>query len=385
MNMADPNAWSTSFDTFFAHFASFFQRSETRDSAHLYVRGLLADVQRKNSWQLAEVTGLPDPHPLQRVLNEALWDADEVCLQLRQLTAARLGYEPGIGVIDESGFEKWGDKSAGVARQYCGRLGKVENCQVGVFLGYVAPTGAAFLDGRLYLPQAWSEDRTRRQEAKIPEEVVFQTKPQIAQMMLERSWNEGIPLQWVVADTLYGNSPGLRNAIHHHNRYYVMAMGRHHQVIQADNEQRIALNTIAQTLPEHVWERLCFRIGEKGPIWYEWATVRVTVPNDAIGEQWLLIQRTLSDEPTHTFWLSNAPRKTTLVDMATVAVSRHPIEDLFEEAKGEVGMADYEVRHWHGWHRHMILVMMAHTWLKLLQHDEREKKPAAHLVELQST
>lgn len=383
MDLENPDAWSTSLETFFGYFAQFFQRSETRENAQRYMRGLLADVKRKNSWQLAEAMGLDDPHPLQRVLNEALWSTDDVLHQLRQITIQQLGYEPGIGVIDESGFVKWGDQSAGVARQYCGRLGKVENCQVGVFLGYVAPTGAAFLDGQLYLPQGWCDDRERCRQAKIPDTVAFQTKPQIAQAMMERAWDEAIPMQWVTADTLYGNSPGLREAIHRANRRYVMAIGSHHRVIQGDGEPPIALHRLVDSLADPVWERLYFRLGEQGVIGYDWTRMRISMLNDEIGEQWLLIQRTLDEEPTHTFWISNAPLDIPLVDMVAVALSRHPIEELLEEAKGDVGMADYEVRHWHGWHRHMTLVMMAHTWLKLLQHDQREKKSPTHLVELQ--
>jgi SRSO17 transposase len=383
MDFENPDAWATSFEAFFDQFASSFQRSETRQGARQYVRGLLADVKRKNMWQISAKLGLDTPHGLQRVLNEALWESGEALCQLRQVTIGRLGYDPGIGVIDESGFVKWGDKSAGVSRQYCGRLGKVENCQVGVFLGYVAPTGAAFLDCQLYLPQAWCDDRERCRAAKIPDKVSFQTKPQIAQTMLERAWSEGIAMQWVVGDTLYGNSPGLRDAIHQRERFYVMAIGAHHQVIPTATGQKTALNTVRASLPERSWERLCFRIGEKGLIWYEWTALRVRMSNDAVGEQWLLIQRTLDDDPDYTFWLSNAPAQTPMVELITVALSRHPIEGLLQEAKGEVGMADYEVRHWHGWHRHMTLVMMAHTWIKLLQHDQREKKPAADLAELQ--
>ena len=211
MNLEKGSHWSKLSAAFFAPLGSYFPRSESRESAQRYLRGLLAEVKRKNSWQLAEAVGLSDPHSLQRLLYEVPWDADAVCEQL--------GYEPGIGVIDESGFIKKGDKSVGVGRQYCGRVGKVENCQVGVFLSYATPLGAAFLDRALYVPQQWFEDRERCRAAKIPDEVVFQTKPQIAQVMLERAWREGIPMQWVVADTLYGNSPQLRNTIHQAGRY----------------------------------------------------------------------------------------------------------------------------------------------------------------------
>ena len=383
MDYESPRAWTQSFEDYFEQFSPLFQRSETRQSVQHYLRGLLAEVKRKNTWQMAEVLGLHDPHPLQRVLNEALWDAAAVRRQLRQVVIQQMGYEPGIGVIDESGFVKWGDKSAGVGHQYCGRMGKVENCQVGVYLGYVAPTGAAFLDGRLYLPRAWCEDRARCRGARIPDTVTFQTKPQIAQAMLEQAWAEDVPLQWVVGDSLYGNSPGLRQAIHHHGRSYVLALGAQHHVRPIEHRQALPLNTLVIGLPEANWERLCFRVGEKGLIWYEWQALRVTLANDTLGEQWLLIQRSLGEAASYTFWLSNAPGDTPIATLATVALSRHPIEHLLEEAKGQVGMADYEVRHWHGWHRHMALVMMAHTWLKLLQHNQREKKCAAHLVELQ--
>ena len=231
--------------------------------------------------------------------------------------------------------------------------------------------------------EAGSEDRARCQGAQIPDTVTFQTKPQIAQAMLEQAWAEDIPMQWVVGDSLYGNSPSLRQAMHHHGRAYVLAIGAQHQVTPVDHRQAMPLNTLITGLPEADWERLCFRIGEKGLIWYAWQAVRVTLANDTIGEQWLLIQRTLDVEPSYTFWLSNAPVDTPIATLAAVALARHPLEHLLEEAKGQIGMADYEVRHWHGWHRHMTLVMMAHTWLKLLQHDQREKKHAAHLVELQ--
>jgi SRSO17 transposase len=297
---------------------------------------------------------------------------------MRQVTIAQIGYDPGVGVLDESGFVKWGQKSAGVARQYCGRLGKVDTCQVGVYLAYVAPTGAAFLDAQLYLPEAWTDDRERCRAAKIPDEVAFQTKPEIAQAMLENAWTEGIPMQWVTGDTLYGNSPGLRHSIHAHHRHYVMEIGRHHRVTLASGQQ-IKLSDLPDGLAGADWERLCYRLGEKGILTDDWQRQRVLLAADAevVGEQWLLIRRSGKQQTNYRFYLSNAPLDTSLNDMIAVIHARHRIEDLFGEAKSEVGMADYEVRHWHGWHRHMTLVMLAHTWLKLVQHREREKKPAA--------
>lgn len=383
MNVENASDWMQSLQEFFKPFEPYFLRSETRENVQGYMRALLSDVKRKNSWQLAEVLGLSDPHPLQRVLREAKWEDKEVRHQLRQGVIQAIGSEQGIAVIDESGFVKWGDKSAGVGRQYCGRIGKIENCQVAVYLGYVTAHRAAFLDCQLYLPQSWCDDRHRCRAAHIPDDVTFQTKPQIAEAMLEQAWDAAVPMQWVVGDTLYGNSPNLRRAIHQADRYYVMAIGSHHHVQQMPSAQSIGLQILSQNLPIQAWERLCFRVGEKGPIWYDWQAVRVQMKNDSIGEQWLLVQRKLTDKPQYSFYRSKAPSDTDLVDLVAVALSRHPIEDLFEEAKSEVGMADYEVRHWHSWHRHMTLVMLAHTWLKLIQQQQREKKSIAPLVEFE--
>ena len=239
MDYENPISWATELAEFLESFDAHFQRSETRTSIQNYMRGLLSDIPRKNGWQLAEEVGLSDAHPLQRLLNEAKWDDGAVRRQLREKVIEQIGYDPGIGMLDESSFVKWGKKSAGVARQYCGRLGKVENCQVGVYLGYVTPTGAALLDCQLYLPQAWCDDRDRCQAAQVPSEVCFQTKPQIAQAMLEQAWDEGVPMQWVVGDTLYGNSPGLREAIDDRDRYYVLSVGSHHRVQMTASRQLV--------------------------------------------------------------------------------------------------------------------------------------------------
>jgi len=377
MELQDSDTWQTALSHFLAQFSWHFQRSETRTSLHHYVRGLLADVQRKNGWQLAEEMGLSDPHPLQRLLNEAQWDDRAVRDHLREIIIEQIGYHPGVGVLDESGFVKWGQCSAGVARQYCGRIGKVENCQVGVYLGYVTPTGAAFLDCHLYLPQVWCEDKPRCEAAKIPEEVSFQTKPQIAQALLAQAWANEVPLQWVTGDALYGNSPGLREMIHQHERSYVLEIGNHHSVSLSASGQTVKLRDLTHQVDATAWECLCFQVGEKGLLADEWQALRVEMPGDSIGEQWLLIRRTEGN--THHFYLSNAPHDTPLTHLVGVALARHSIEDLFGEAKGEVGMADYEVRHWHGWHRHMTLVLLAHTWLKLIQHQQREKKVPCHI------
>lgn len=382
MDFQNTDNWNNSFDNFFSHFERFFPRSESRSCAHDYIRGLLADVKRKNSWQLAQIMGHDDPQAMQRLLYEAKWDDREVRQQLRKVTIAKLGYEPGVGVIDESGFVKKGDNSAGVQRQWCGRLGKVDNCQVAVFLGYVTPMGSAFLDCELYLPQSWCEDVERRKMAQIPPDVTFRTKPQIALAMLEQVWSEDISMQWVLGDTTYGNSPQLRNAINSNNRYYVMDIPCTNTVFLVGDNEAMAVQAIARQLPDETWEQMAFELGETGLRFYDWATIRVIAPTDEIGEQWLLIRRSVGDKVEHSYSLSNAPADTPLSELAVVKLARHPIEQLLEEAKSEAGLADYEVRHWHSWYRHITLSLMAHTWLSLIRHEQRKKKSVAALDEL---
>ncbi len=243
---------------------------------------------------------------------------------------------------------------------------------MGVFLGYVAPLGYAFVDRELYLPKDWCEDAARRAEAHIPEAVSFQTKPQLAQQMLARAWGEGIPMQWVVADSTYGNSPGLRNFIHEQQRYYVMEIPQTMHVRLTDEAAPQAVSELVSTIDVRQWQRLAFGFGEKGLNFYDWAAIRVTPTTDDVGEQWLLLRRNLETGEI-TYYLSNAPVSTPLETLAEVASARWCIERLLEEAKGEGGLADYEVRHWQAWYRHITLSMVAHTWLTLVRHEERKK------------
>ena len=208
-----------------------------------------------------------------------------MCQQLRTIVNETMGYVSGIGVIDESGVVKKGDKSAGVRRQYCGRVGKVENCQVGVYLGYVTPHGAAFLDRRLYVPEKWFEDRERCRAASIPDTVGFHTKPMLAQTMLAQAWAEDLPLQWVTGDTLYGNSPTLRDFIDQADQYYVLTLGAQHHVIRPGDVQRCTLSRLRQTLDESQWQCFVARLSDHGPVAYEWTAQRVRMPNDQVGEQ----------------------------------------------------------------------------------------------------
>ena len=373
--------WESSFETFMSDYDDCFLRSETREKASLYVRGVLADVKRKNGWQLSESLGLADPHPLQRLLNEAKWDADKVQKRQREQVMSTLNAKSGALVIDESGFAKKGKSSAGVSPQYCGRSGKVDNCQVGVYLTLATRTGTGILDRRLYLPKRWCEDDERRKKAHIPDEVMFQTKPQLAQAMLAQAWAEGIESRYVTGDALYGNSPTLRQFIADADRLYVLGIGSHHHVEVCGKRQ--SLSDVFASVEDNQWETIATTVSDTGVIWYNWYALRVFLGADATHEQWVLIRCTTSneleaDEPDYDFFISNAPIETSLTDLVAVASIRHEIEQVFEEAKGQMGLADYEVRTWHGWHRHMTLCFLAHTWLMTISHTERQKKHHSH-------
>jgi SRSO17 transposase len=219
--------WMTEFEDFHARFAHLFARSEPREEARQYLRGLLAPVARKNCWQMAEVVGERDPQAMQRLLYSACWDTDGARDELRHFVIDRFGDEDGIGVVDETGFLKKGTKSVGVKRQYSGTAGKVENCQMGVFLTYFNRRGYTFLDRRLYMPKEWCTDWERRREAKVPDEVRFKTKPELVLEMLEHAWAQGVPMAWVTGDEVYGDAPYLRDAIASAGKKYVLAVSSH--------------------------------------------------------------------------------------------------------------------------------------------------------------
>lgn len=376
-----PDNWQKSFESYMSQYDDCFLRSETREKATLYVRGILADVERKNGWQLSEILGLADPHPLQRLLNEAKWDADVVQKRQRTQVVSVLDDKSGVLVIDESGFPKKGKYSAGVSSQYCGRSGKVDNCQVGVYLTLATRTGAGILDRRLYLPKRWCEDEERRGKAHVPDDVVFQTKPQLAQRMLAQVWSEGVESRYVTGDTLYGNSPDLRQFIANADRLYVLAIGKHHHV--EINGKRQSLTDVVASIERRQWDAIATTLAETGVVWYDWCRLRVFLGADETQEHWLLIRCPSTDDiednpPDYDFFVSNAPIETPLAELVAVASLRHEIEQVFEEAKGQLGLADYEVRTWHGWHRHMTLCFLAHTWLITFSHAERQKKHPSH-------
>ncbi len=284
--------WQEEFEAFHTRFADLFERSESREQAKKYLRGLLTEVQRKNSWQVAEALGERIPDRMQRLLYRVPWDADTARDRLQQFVIETFGDKEGIGVVDETSFVKKGKRSVGVARQYLGTAGKLENGQVATVLSYAAKGAHVFLDRRLYLPEIeWAWDRARRREAHVPEDVRFETKPEQAIAMLLHAWKIGVPMRWVTGDEVYGDSPRLRETIQAHGRFYVLAVSANTRVwserpeVEKPQEQtggrprraqRLAqgaptarlVSEVVASLPAQAWKRMAVVEGEKGPIEY---------------------------------------------------------------------------------------------------------------------
>ncbi len=370
--------WVNHLGELHARIARRFRRPEVGERARRYLVGLLERVDRKNGWQMAERLGETGPQGVQRLLNGARWDADAVRDDLRSYVFEHLGdEESGVLIVDETGFLKKGEKSVGVARQYTGTAGRTENSQVGVFLVYASCKGAAFVDRALYLPKGWAGDAARRAEAGVPKEVRFATKGELARRrMLERAFEAGVPARWVVADTVYGTARGLRGWLEERGRPYVMAVTGTHGV-HREGRQRQA-RAVARGLPEGAWIRASAGAGSKGERLYDWACLALS---DAGAEdeagRWLLVRRN-TDEPSKlAYYLAYGPRATNVGELVRVAGSRWVIEGCFEQAKGEVGLDEYEVRKWDGWHRHVTLSLLAHAYLAALRSAaEREEDDA---------
>ena len=345
--------------------ASYFERTEPRQRAMAYLRGLLSPAERKNSWQLAEVSGDTTPYAFQHLLRRALWDPEAVRDELRCYLIQHLGDPEAVLVIDETGFLKKGRHSAGVARQYSGTAGRIENCQIGVFLGYASRLGQALLDRELYLPKEWTDDPARCQQAGIPEDRQFATKPQLARQMLQRARAAGVPARWVTGDSVYGNDRRLRLWLEAQPWAYVLAVSGQAYVWLGWQQRQV--KTLLAALPEDGWTRLSAGDGAKGPRWYDWQWLPLADPVDPQWRRWLLVRRSMSAPQEMTAYMVFAPPVTALEEVVRVAGSRWTIESGFEAAKGEVGLDHYEVRSWTGWYRHITLVMWAYALLTVLR------------------
>jgi SRSO17 transposase len=296
-------------------------------------------------------------------------------------------------VVDESGFLKKGTKSVGVKRQYTGTAGKRENCQVGVFLCYASRKGAAFIDRELYLPEEWAEDEERREQAGVPEEISFATKPQLARRMLERAFEAGVYVSWVVADSVYGDARGLLGVwLEEKEQSYVLAVSGKAHVWAGFSQPKVSevLGVLREgRLPleesEEGWERLSAGEGSKGPRLYDWIRLPLNPPMQEGFSRWLLVRRQIDDPDELAAYVAFASEQSTLEELAKVAGSRWQIEEAFEEAKGEVGLDHYEVRSWVGWYRHITLAMFAHAFLCAIRASGHEVEPSQKGAALQES
>ena len=376
--VADVAGWAAGLDAVHERVGRHVRRPEPRRRVKAYLQGLLAPVERKNGWQVAEHAGERTPDGIQRLLATARWDANAVRDDLRAYVVEHLGDPAAVLVVDETGFLKKGTKSVGVQRQYSGTAGRIENCQIGVFLAYASRRSGgshAFLDRELYLPKEWAEDATRRREAGVPDHVAFATKPQLARRMLARVLEAGVPFGWVTGDEVYGGDRRLRLWLEEHEVPHVLAVKRT-EPLWAMTDQgpaQVAAATLAAGVPARGpagWRRLSVGDGAKGPRRYDWARVRIRHLNalwDPDKGYWLLVRRSLADPTDLAYYVCFGPARTALTTLARVAGVRWAIEEGFEATKGEVGLDHYEVRRWDGWYRHVTLALFAHAFLAVIR------------------
>jgi SRSO17 transposase len=366
-------AWSESFNELFAQVAGVFSNAAVRRHGRAYVLGLLSHTERKNSWWLAEFAGDASPDGMQRLLNFSPWDQDACRDAVCRYVMRQFGDPGGVLAVDETGFLKKGRMSAGVARQYTVTAGRVENCQVGVFLAYCSPDGArALIDRELYIPKKWAQDRERCRAAGIGDDVEFATKPQLAKAMIGRAVKAGVPFKWVTGDEAYGGNPDLRDWLETEEIPYVLAVACN-AVIQTKAGAKRA-DELAELVPAGAWERLSCADGSKGPRLYDWALVAADS-----GDHWLLVRRSLQPgekgEIELAFYRCYSPRPVTLAELAAVAGARWGVEDCFAEAKNEAGLDHYQVRRYRAWYRHITLSMLAHAFLAVTARAARPDLP----------
>ncbi len=372
---AEVGGWREGLETLHGRIAARFRRAEARERAKRYLAGLLDRVERKNGWQLAEHLGESGPQGVQRLLNAAEWDADAVRDDLRAYVTEHLGDPAGVLIVDETGFLKKGTKSVGVARQYSGTAGRVENCQVGVFLAYASPKGRAFLDRELYLPGTWASDAERRRAAGVPDEVGCATKPELAKRMLDRAAAAAVPAAWVSGDEVYGDDGEFRRWLEGADRPYVLAVSCSHPVWRAGTQERA--DRLVAALPAPAWAPLSAGAGSQGERLSDWACLRLPYESAPGTAHWLLARRSLSDPTAFAYYRAFGPAGTAVEELVRVAGMRWAIEAGFEDAKGAVGLDHYEVRKWTAWYRHVTLALLAHAYLEVTRRhatgDEGQK------------
>jgi SRSO17 transposase len=351
-----------------------FARAEPRARVRAYVSGLVAGLERKNGWTLAEQAGELSPDGMQRLLRRADWDVDGVRDDVRGYVAGQLGDPAGVLIADETGFIKKGTRPAGVQRQYSGTAGRTENCQVGVFLAYASVRGHALIDRELYLPKSWTEDRDRCREAGIPDETEFATKPQLAQAMISRAIAAGVPFAWFTADEAYGQAKWLQAWLEEQDVSYVMAIRRSDTFTMPAGEQRA--DDLIAAVPARAWQKISAGAGAHGPREYHWARVSVRPGGKRGRSRWLLARRSLTSPDEISYYACYGPRRSSTADLAWTAGSRWHIEECFQQAKNETGLDHHQVRTRRAWHAHVTLSMLAVAWLSAVRAQAAKGEPA---------
>ncbi|MFB0493579.1 SRSO17 transposase [Methylobacterium sp. OAE515] len=364
--------WSTTLRQAKQRIRPLFAAPSVAASANAFLDGLLGGERRKTGWMRAEAARDPGPWRQQAILGRTHWDAEALRDVVRDDVLETFASPDAVLVVDETGFLKQGKASCGVGRQYTGSAGKITNCQIGVLAAYVSDQGHAFIDRNLYLPKAWTGDQARRQAAHVPEAITFATKPQLALTMIERAIQAEVPFAWVAADSIYGVGE-IKMALRRAYKGYVLGVTGQHRVWSWDAHLDVAgtAEEIAKGIPDQDWLRLSAGAGTKGPRLFDWAylplaTLRADTLDAALDQSlWtrgLLVRRSLSDGAL-AYFTTWCPAGTPVETLVIVEGRRWAIEDAFETAKTELGLAHNESRSWHGWHRHVSLVMLAFAML----------------------
>jgi len=383
--MESVREWAAELEQIHRRIARRFVRPEPRERALSYLKGLTGTVERKNGWQLAEAAGEASPDGMQRLLNTAEWDANAVRDDLREYVVEHLGDDAGgVLIVDETGFLKKGEKSVGVKRQYTGTAGKTENCQVGVFVAYASNKGAAFIDRALYLPKEWAKDKGRREQAGIPEEEEFATKPAMARQMLKRAFDAGVRAGWVTGDTIYGSDRRLRMFLEERNQPFVLAVKSDESLwtLEERGPRQLRAEKVAKGVKLEDWRSLSAGAGSKGERLYEWALLPLfrlqLSEEERYWGHWLLVRRNVEDPEEVAYYIVFAPKETTtLEELVRVAGTRWRVESCFEQAKDGFGLAEYEVRKWEGWHRHVTICLLAHAFVCVVRYEEIRRGTSA--------
>jgi SRSO17 transposase len=350
-----------------------FRRRELRETSGAFIDGLLSGISRKTGWMMSEQAGLPGPWRMQALLGRSRWDADWLRDEIRDCVMESIGGDDGVLVVDDTGFLKKGTHSVGVVRQYSGTAGRIENCQVGVFLGYAGRYGQALIDRRLYLPKGWADDAGRRAKAGIPDDVGFATKPAIAREMIARNLDAGVRCAWVLADAAYGSDYALRHMLEERDQPHVLAVRGNHHLRFIDDRGMVATDPagIAAEFTDGDWTALAAGEGSKGPRLYDWACLVIPWKRREGWEHCLLVRRSRSSPDKLAYYMVFCPVGTGLAELAGAAGLRWTIEECFQRAKEDLGLDHCEARSWHGWHRHVSLVMAAAAFLAKLAAELR--------------